>query len=139
MEFSKQFLEKLKGVDQTLDAFFDYSQDSVCVWSTREGKKDLAFVLKREYGELYRELEMRVIQKLHESDTWRKYGDAKTYNRILEEKEDAHRAKAKKDYEAKRMTIWKQHKREIRDAMENAKSGVLSGSGKAQDRGWIPT
>lgn len=139
MDFSKDFLEKLKLVDQTLDAFFDYGQDSICVWSTRAGQKDSVLVMKREHGELYRELEHRALTKLRENDIWKKYGDAKSYNRILEEKEEAYKKKAKAEYEAKRMTIWKEHKREIRDAMENAKSGILSGKGKVQDKNWVAT
>lgn len=139
MELSKSFLEDLKLIDQTLDAFFDSSQDSICVWTTRAGKKDLAFVVNRETGELYPELERRAIRKLHESDIWRRYGDAKSYERKLQEKEDEYRAKKKLEWEAKRQMLWREHRTEIRHAMENAKSGVLSGPGKTQEKTWEPT
>ena len=105
MDFSKEFLERLRLVDQTLDAFYDYSQDSICVWSTRAGKKDLVLIEKREYGELYRELEHRILDKLKENDIWKKYGDAKTYERILQDKEDLHRMKAKLEWEEKRKRL----------------------------------
>jgi vacuolar-type H+-ATPase subunit H len=95
--------------------------------------------MKREYGELYRELEKRAIEKLLASDIWKKYGSAEKYEQHLQRQEDEYREKKKQEWEAKRKEIWKEHKREIHDAIENAKSGVLSGKGKVQDKNWVAT
>jgi hypothetical protein len=138
MEISKDFLEQLHSVDQTLGAWFDKDHDTLNVWSDRAGKKDLVLQLKREFGELYSEMKYRCVAKLREMDIWKLYGGAKEYERALRLSEESHREKKKKEWTHKRGELFKENKRMIREAMENAKSGRLQeGTGLHQDKNYI--
>lgn len=132
---TKEFLLSLTAFDKTLDGVFDQDQDSVHIFSNRGGEKELVLSLKRDYAEGYEACSRRALARLHEMDIWRKYGDGKSYDKYLDEKEKDHRVKKKKEYKEKRERLFKEHATEIRHAIKNAQSGKFAeGSGLHQDK-----
>lgn len=137
MQLSKEFLSSLRAFDQTLDGVFDIEQDSVHLWSSRGGVKELVLTLNRDYGESYESCSRRALAKLHEMDVWKKFGSADKYDDHLEKAEQEYRAKKKEEYQQKRQLMFKEHETEIKDAIKNANSGVFSGKAKYKTKKFI--
>lgn len=137
MQLSKEFLSTLTAFDRTLDGVFDIEQDSVLLWSSRAGSKDLVLSLKRDYAESYEACSRRALAKLHEMDVWKKFGSANNLDDHLDKMEKEYRAKKKEEYQEKRKLLFKEHATEIKDAIKNANSGVFSGKAKHKTKKYI--
>ncbi len=137
MQLSQEFLSSLTAFDKTLDGVFDIEQDAVHVFSSRAGEKDLVLTLKRDYGEPYQACARRALNKLHEMDIWKKYGDGKSYDSYLDNKEKTYRDQKKKEYKEKRERLFKEHQTEISDAIKNANAGVFSGKAKYKTKRYV--
>lgn len=127
MELSKQFFEKLKLIDASLDAVFDNSEDSIHVSSLRSGSlKVLENTFPRKFGELYPELEGRVIKELKEQDVWKRFSSAKEYDNHLQQQEDSYLEAKKREHDHLDKEWDKENRRFINDALENARRGIFS-------------
>lgn len=127
MELSKSFFEKLKLIDDKLDAVFDENQDSIHVSAMRSGcLKVLENTFKRQHGEMYPELERRTLKELKEQDVWKKFGSGKAYDNYLQDQQDAEEKRKQREIDDldRQWTI--ENKRYINEAIENAKRGIFS-------------
>lgn len=127
MELSKEFFEKLKLIDANLDAVFDDHEDSIHVSAMRRGGlKVLENTFKRNYGEMYPELERRVIEELKEQDVWKKFGSGKAYDDAIQKKFDESQASKKRELDHLDKEWNKENKKYINEAIENAKRGIFT-------------
>ena len=124
---SSDFLEGLKSYDSHLDAKLDPIEDSVFIWSVRQGVKTHEMTVKRKYAESYNELQSRILKMLPECDVWRKFG--KDGNKLDDHlNEVAEKAKQKKHKEAKdkRMAWYKDNMGIVENVIENAREGRIT-------------
>jgi len=131
MELSEWFLAGLKEYDESLSAHFDDIEDTIHLYYHKSGKKSLAYSVKRQFGELYPELQRRILKELPLHDVWKRFGDGKAYDDWLYEEEKKHREAAQRKLDNDRMEKMKENKWAFKAAIENARRGILSGSGKA--------
>lgn len=127
MELSKHFLDELKLIDQKLDAVFDENQDSIHVSAMRtQGLKVLENTFTRKSGELYPELERRVLKELRNQDVWKIHGSGKAYDNYLADKEEEEQKRRQREVDDLDRQWTLENKRYINEAIENAKRGIFS-------------
>lgn len=123
-ELSRFFLEELKAYEPYLNATLDHPSDSIHIWAERPSRPKVhELSVKREFGELYPELERRTLKKLRDCDIWKKFGTGKAYDDYLAKEEEEYRIKAKSDFKKRRETINKEYRDHWRAAIWNAQNG----------------
>lgn len=123
MELSEWFLEGLKEYDENLSAIFDEIQDKIHLYYHKSGQKSLAYSVKRETGELYPELQRRILKELPLKDIWRRFGSGKAYDDYLEESAKKARESRQKELDDARLQRMKENRWKIKSALENARAG----------------
>jgi len=140
MEPDKQFVRRLKEVDEKLQVGWNYIQQR---WQVvrddrrmklvgyDNGKPILhscdkpyhVFTVQGETGE-YRPLDQRVIDRLHEIDMYR-FARIKDYVREIEAQEDDYKAKRQKQQSEYVEELTKENFRQISDAIEADSYGAF--------------
>lgn len=123
MELSEWFLTGLTDYDSSLSAVFDDREDEIHLFYRKSGLRSLAYSVKRQNGELYPELQRRILKELPLKDILKRHGSGKAYDDFLEEEDRKRRATAQKKLDDDRMARIKEDKWLIRSAIENAKAG----------------
>ena len=123
MELSEWFLAGLRAYDTSLSAVFDDQEDTIHLYYQKSGQRSLAYSVKREFGELYNELQRKILKELPLHDVWKRFGSGKAYDDWLHEEESLNREAAQKKIDHDRMERMKEDKWKIRAALENAKAG----------------
>lgn len=126
MELSEWFLNGLKECDSSLSAVYDNFDDCIHLHYSKSGRKSLAYSVKRSFGELYPELQRRILKELPIHDIWRRFGSGKAYDDYLYEEDKRRRETAQKKIDDERWEKIKAAKWQIRSAVENARSGRLT-------------
>lgn len=85
-----EFLSGLQAYDPTLQAYRDYScGGKIVVFSTRKGTKTYEFSAKRGLGELWPELERKIVKNLGKMDVWKRYGSGEKFDDAIAEEAES--------------------------------------------------
>lgn len=142
---SSSFIRALRLIDPDLRACFDEVQDAIIIWAERQGHPKIhEYTSKRTFTEessfvgrdgnkilkkvvLGRyDLECWTLKRLREIDVWQRFGkNGEKFEDFLYAQEEAAKAEAKKKFHSDRKAYLKEHKKEFKEALENAKSGHL--------------
>jgi hypothetical protein len=122
-ELSRAFLEGLRDYDDSLEAIYESERDSIVIWSNRKGMKVHELTLRRQFGELYPELERRTLKILPQKDVWKRFGSGKAYDDHLAKEEEEARARAKSAFMSERQSMMKDERLLWEAALWNASHG----------------
>lgn len=131
MDLGEWFLKGLAEYDSNLSAVFDDQTDEIHLFYVKSGQKSLAYSVAREYGELYPELQRRILKQLPLHDVWKRFGSGQAYDDYLYQEEIKRREEKQKQIDDERFAKMKQERWRFKAAIENAKRGIFSGSGKS--------
>lgn len=121
----KEFERKLKRYDPNLFVEWDQVKHLWMVKRTDQNGEIHHIMYVQNPDGSFRPLDERTMQDLYECDIWRKFKDAGEYHRFIQDKNATAKLK-EKNLREEYLKWWnKDHKSEWKEAVENAKSGIL--------------